>query len=102
MLRLLRHHDGQADRRDHEDDRAPGGGAGEQVGCGSGSESSLRALAAEGSGEIGALALLEQNDGDHEDTNNDVDGDKQINHAVAFLSGILNKLSDIFGAEGGT
>jgi hypothetical protein len=99
-VRLLGHQDGKAYRSDHEDYSAPGCSAGEQVGRGAGSKGGLRALAAEGSGEIGALALLEKNDGDHEETNDYVDNDKQINHAVAFLSGILDKLRDIWCGRG--
>src|SRR5271165_1538280 len=97
MRSLLLHQDGEPDGGDHEDDGAPTGGAGEQVGRRAGSKGSLRTLAAEGSGEIGAFALLEKNDGDQEETNNDVNHDKQIDHAAAFLSGILNKLADIIG-----
>src|SRR5271157_4153607 len=97
MRSLLLHQDGEPDGGNHEDDGAPASRAREQVSRGAGSEGCLRALAAEGSGEIGALALLEENDGDQEETNNDVNHDKQVDHAAAFLSGILNKLADIIG-----
>ena len=86
-MRLFRHQSSKTDRRDHEDDGAPGSGASEQVSRGAGSERGLRALAAEGPGKVSALALLEQDDGNHEETNEYVDNDQEINHAVAFLAG---------------
>lgn len=102
MRRVLLHQDGESDGCDHEHNGAPAGCAREQVGRRAGSEGCLRALAAEGSRQVGALALLQENDSDQEQANKNVNCDKQINHAVAFLSGILGKLSDILGAEGGT
>lgn len=95
MRSLFLHEDGKPDRGNHEDDGAPGGDTGEQVGGGARSEGCLGALAAEGSGEIGTLALLKKDDPDQEQTNKYVHYDKQINHSVAFLSRTLNKLVDI-------
>ena len=80
------HQDGEADGGDHEDHRGPGGGASKQVGSRARPEGGLRSLAAEGTGQIGALALLQQNDGNQKQAHQNVNYDKQIDHYVAFLS----------------
>ena len=72
--------DGEADRGDHEEDGGPGGELGEEVGCSAGSEGGLRSLPAEGSGEVGGLALLKQNDADEEERDNDVQDYEKDNH----------------------
>ena len=60
--------DGEADGGEHEEDGRPCGELGEEIGRSAGSKGGLRSLAAEGSGEIGGLALLEQNDADRKST----------------------------------
>ncbi len=70
--------DGERERRDHEDDRRPGGEPGEHVGCGARAEGGLRTLAAEGAGEVGRAALLEENDSDEEQAHDDVDDDDEV------------------------
>ena len=72
--------DGEADGSEHEEDRRPGGELGEEVGCSAGSEGGLRSLAAEGCGEVGGLALLEQDDADEEERDNDVQDYEKDNH----------------------
>jgi len=78
--RTFLHQDGQPDRGDHEDDRAPDGQTGKNSGCRAGAKRSLRTLPAEGSGQISALALLKQNDADEHEAHNDVNDDEEIDH----------------------
>ena len=73
-------HDGETDGGKHEDDCGPGGELGEEVGCSARSEGGLRSLAAEGCGEVGGLALLEQDDTDEEERDNDVQDYEKDNH----------------------
>src|ERR1700693_3422216 len=49
---------GQADGGEHENDRRPGGEPSEDVGCGAGTKSGLRTLAAESACEVSRTALL--------------------------------------------
>jgi hypothetical protein len=70
--------DGQRQRGAHEDDGGPGGEAREHIGRGAGSEGGLRALAAEGAGEIGRAALLDEDDSDEEQTHDDVEDDDEV------------------------
>ena len=81
--------DGQGDGGEHEDDGRPGGEAGEDVGRGAGAEGGLRTLSAEGAGEIGRAALLEQNDADEEEADDDVQDDDEVEkdgHSCELLS----------------
>ena len=71
---------GEADRGEHEEDGRPGGELGEEIGCSARSEGSLRSLAAEGSGEVGGLALLEQNDTDEEQRDDNVQDNEKNDH----------------------
>jgi hypothetical protein len=87
---VAREQDGQRDGEQHEQDGGPGGELGEQVGGAAGTEGGLRALTAEGTGEVGGLALLQKNDADQEEANDDVDEDKKVNH---------RELCDLFGAD---
>lgn len=64
-------HDREHECQEHEQNGRPGGKAGEQVGSATRSESSLCALATEGTGQIGALALLQQNDTNQEQADHD-------------------------------
>jgi len=70
--------DDQADRGAHEDDGGPGGEAREHVGGGAGSEGGLRALTAEGAGEVGGTALLDENNTDQEETHDQVNDNENI------------------------
>jgi hypothetical protein len=78
----VREHDGESDGGDHEDDRGPAGELGEQVGGAAGTKGGLRALSAEGAGEISRFALLEEDDGDEEEADNDVNDDEKNEHAL--------------------
>ena len=49
-----------------------GGEPGEQVGCAARAEGSLRTLAAEGAGEIGRFALLQQDDTNQKERDDNV------------------------------
>ena len=77
--------DGEAERGHHENDCRPGGEAGEHVGGGAGAEGGLRTLSAEGSGEIGRAALLEEHDSDEEEADDDVDGDDEVKKNLHFF-----------------
>jgi len=67
-----RQNDRQADGGEHEDNRRVGGEAGEEVGGAAGAEGSLRTGTAEGSSEVGRLALLKQDYADEEQADDDV------------------------------
>ena len=75
-----REQDSEADGAEHEDDGGVGGQLGEEVGCAAGAEGGLGALAAEGSGEVGGFALLEENDANDEERNDNVDDDEKNDH----------------------
>jgi hypothetical protein len=64
---------GEANGGEHEDDGRVGGELGEEVGCAARAEGCLRALSAEGSGEVGGFALLEEHDADDEERDNNVE-----------------------------
>ena len=72
--------DGEADGGEHEEDGRPCGELGEEIGCSAGSKGGLRSLAAEGSGEVGGLALLEQNDTDEEQRDDNVQDNEKNDH----------------------
>src|SRR6266702_3566616 len=72
--------DGEADGGEHEEDGRVGGQLDEEVGCATGSEGGLRSLAAEGSGEVGGLALLEQDDTDEEERDDNVQDNEKDDH----------------------
>ena len=69
--------DGEADGAEHEDDGGVGGQLGEEVGCATGAEGGLGALTAEGSGEVGGFALLEEDDADDEERDDNVKSDEK-------------------------
>ena len=75
--------DGEADGGEHEDDGGVGGQFGEEVGCATGAEGGLRALAAEGSGEVGGFALLEEDDANDEERDDDVKSDEKTDQHSA-------------------
>jgi hypothetical protein len=84
-----REQDGEADGAEHEDDGGVGGQLGEEVGCAAGAEGGLGALAAEGSGEVGGFALLEEDDANNEERNDDVKGDEKTDqHSACNLLGV--------------
>jgi hypothetical protein len=64
---------GEANGGEHEDDGRVRGELGEEVGCAARAKGCLRALTAEGSGEIGGFALLEEDDADDEERDNNVE-----------------------------
>ena len=78
-------HDGEADGGEHKEDGRPGGELGEEVGCAARAEGGLRSLAAKGSGEVGGLALLDQDDADKEEADDDVEGDDEVDHSGGFV-----------------
>ena len=67
--------DRQCDGSDHECDSRPRGGFGEGAGRAARTECSLAALSSECRGNIAALAALQQNDNDNEETDQDMNGD---------------------------
>jgi len=71
-------HHRQAERGDHKDDRSPGGEPSKNVGCGTGSEGSLRALATESACEIGRTALLHKDDADQKDAHQDMERHDEV------------------------
>jgi hypothetical protein len=72
-----REEDSEADGTEHEDDGGVGGQLGEKVGCAARAERCLRALTAEGSGEVGRFALLEEDDADDKERDDDVKSDEK-------------------------
>src|ERR1019366_3806966 len=68
----------QADRSHHEDHSRPGGEAGEHIGGGAGAKGGLRALSAEGAGEVSRTALLQQNDTNEEQAHNHMKNDDEV------------------------
>ncbi len=96
-----REHDGEADGGEHEKDGRPGGELGEEIGCAAWTESGLRALAAEGAGEVGGLTLLDEDDTDQEEADDDVKGDEEVDHSGLFwTSGAWDEVgvrSTVFG-----
>ena len=74
--------DGQGDGKDHEQGSGVAGQLGQQVGGSAGSERGLRSLAAEGSGKIGRLACLEQDDADEEETDDHEQRGKDIHQDI--------------------
>jgi hypothetical protein len=75
--------DGKTDGGQHEDDGGVGGEFGEEVGCAPRAEGCLRALAAEGSGEVGRLSLLEEDDADDKERDDNVKGNEKTNQHSA-------------------
>src|SRR5260370_10467398 len=79
-----REQDGEADGAEHEDDGGVGGQLGEEVGCAARAEGCLRALTAEGSGEVGGLALLEEDDADEKERDDYVHDNDKNDHCGAY------------------
>ena len=75
-----RHHDREADRGQHEDDRGVGRELAQEIGSAARTKSGLRTLAAEGTGEIGRLTLLKQDDADEEEANDNVQDYEKNDH----------------------
>ena len=78
-----REQDGEADGGEHEDDGGVGGQLGEEVGCAARAEGRLGALTAEGSGEVGGFALLEEYYADDEQRDDDVKSDEKTDQHSA-------------------
>jgi hypothetical protein len=78
-----REKDGETDGGEHEDDRGVGGELGEEVGRAARAEGRLGALTAEGSGEVGGLALLEEDDANDEERDDDVKGNEKTDQHSA-------------------
>ena len=72
--------DCQRERRDHEDDRGRCCGFAQDRAGTALTESGLSSAAAEGSGPIGAFALLQQDDDYQADTDDDMNYDNYGNH----------------------
>jgi hypothetical protein len=72
----------QRNGRDHKDDGGPRRRPGEHGRGGAGSECGLAAHAAEGRGDVAALAALQQHHDDEERTNDDVNGGNQAYHVA--------------------
>ena len=83
--RAAQHH-GERDGYHHEEHRAPCGELGEQVGRAARAKGRLRALAAEGPGEIGGFALLQQNNADQKQADDDVNHYQKDEHGDIFES----------------
>src|SRR5947207_11933794 len=79
----------EADGAEHENDGGVGGQLGKEVGCAAGPEGGLGALAAEGSGEVGGFALLEEDDANDEERDDNVKGDEKTDqHSACNLLGV--------------
>ena len=76
--------DKEGDGGHHKEDGSPGGKAGEHVGGAARTEGGLRSLATEGASEIGALALLQQDNRDEKERDDDVNDGQEDDHATAF------------------
>ncbi len=75
---------GEADRGEHETDGGVGRELCEEICRSTGSECGLRTLAAEGTGEVSGLALLEEDDADKEEGDDDVNDYEKIDHLGSF------------------
>ena len=80
MRRLFLQQDGKGDGGDDENAGQPGGGFGEHIGGGARAEGGLRTLAAECGSEVGAFALLQEDDHDEQQANDYVDSGYENNH----------------------
>ena len=80
----MRHHDGEGDRGDHEDDRRPSGELGEDVGCSAGTKGGLRTLATESASEIGRFALLKEDNADEEEADDNVQDQEKNKHGAVL------------------
>ena len=78
-VRAAQHH-GERDGDHHEEHGAPCGELGEQVGRAARAKGGLGALAAEGPGEIGGFALLQQHNKDQKDADDDVNYNQKSEH----------------------
>jgi hypothetical protein len=99
-----REQDGEADGAEHEDDCGVSCQPGEKIGCATRAKGSLRTLAAEGSGEVGGLALLEEDDADEKERDDDVKDNEKNDHEM--LCNLLDRRKGPgnvwIGAEEGT
>ena len=79
---LTGHENRQADGRNGEEDCGPGGKPGEQVGCAARPEGRLRSLAAESTGEIRTLALLQQDNTNQKERDDNVQHDYEVQKEI--------------------
>src|ERR1700730_17511060 len=77
--------DRQCDGRGHECYCRPGGGPGKCAGGAARPECSLATLSAECRGDIAALAALQQNHNDNEETDQDVNRRDEVNHKIGIV-----------------
>jgi hypothetical protein len=80
-----REQDGEADGGQHEDDGRVGGELGEEIGCAARAEGGLGSLATEGAGEVGGLALLQEDYANEKETDDNVNDDEKNNHRSCLL-----------------
>lgn len=70
----------QPDGGKHEDDRGIGSHLGQEAGCATRTKRRLGTLTAKGSGQIGGLALLQEDDTNDEKGDDDVKDCDEIEH----------------------
>ena len=87
----------QRDGSDHERHGRPGGSPGERAGRAPRAERCLTALSAKGRGNVAALAALQQNHNDDEETDQNVDGSDQVNHKFEVFPNVPTKPAPILG-----
>src|ERR1700760_2490173 len=78
--------DSKPDRREHENNRGPGGHLGQQICRAAGTEGGLRPLPAKSTGQVSTLTLLQEDDSNQDETNNYVESPKYPNHASFNLN----------------
>ena len=80
---------------EHEHYGAPGGGFGQHIGCAARAEGGLAACSAEGAGEVGGFAALQQHYNDEDQAIEDEkSGQKPSGKAEDFLTGFIANLSE--------
>src|SRR5579863_10029302 len=85
----------QRNRSDHERHRRPGRGLGERTGSAPRTECRLAALPAKRRRNIAALAALQQNHNDDEETDQDMDRSDEVNHKFEFFPRCCDKFPDV-------
>ena len=86
----------------HENDCRPSSKAGQHVCCSARPEGCLRALPAEGTGEVGRTALLHQHDSDEKQAHDHVDDDDKVKKNLHVASCFRPLRAKSIGAERGT
>lgn len=93
-------HDREADGGDHEEHCRPCREFGEERRCSARTESCLRTLSAEGTGEVCRASLLQKNNADDEERDDDMDDKDEIEHRSSFTTFLSQNVW--IGAEEGT